>query len=190
MSRIPYSELQDDQVFQGCLERDMAALTELVTRYTGLVRSIVCRYCDAPADRDEMCQEIFLSVCHPRTLESLRDGNKLRYFVAAVARNKCRDWLKSRRDFLELDPDTIACNPRRYESLLYGWLELEEAIGKLPRTRGTRLGLDILRLRYLEDRTYREVGRTLNMPVGSIGPTLSRLFKEIRLLLREDRKAE
>ena len=53
--------------------------------------------------------------------------------------------------------------------------EVERLLGKLPgRER------EVVRLHYIEGRTYEEISTELNIPVNTIGPILSRARKKLR----------
>ena len=53
--------------------------------------------------------------------------------------------------------------------------EVEKLLGKLPSRER-----EVVRLHYLEGRTYEEISTELNIPVNSIGPILSRARKKLR----------
>jgi RNA polymerase sigma-70 factor (ECF subfamily) len=53
--------------------------------------------------------------------------------------------------------------------------EVEKLLSKLPSKER-----EVVRLYYLEGRTYEEISTDLNIPVNSIGPVLSRARKKLR----------
>src|SRR5437870_2400608 len=52
--------------------------------------------------------------------------------------------------------------------------EVEKLLGKLPSKER-----EVVRLHYIEGRTYEEISTALNIPVNSIGPILSRARKKL-----------
>jgi RNA polymerase sigma-70 factor (ECF subfamily) len=58
-------------------------------------------------------------------------------------------------------------------------LERQEEVLKLLRRLPSR-EREVVRLFYLEGRTYEEISATLNMPVNTIGPVLSRAKKRLK----------
>ena len=53
--------------------------------------------------------------------------------------------------------------------------EVEKLLGKLPGKER-----EVVRLYYIEGRSYEEISTELNLPINSIGPALSRARKKLR----------
>jgi RNA polymerase sigma-70 factor (ECF subfamily) len=72
---------------------------------------------------------------------------------------------------LDEQPDQEDAPARGLESLE----EVEKLLAKLPSKER-----EVVRLYYLEGRTYEEISTELNMPVNTIGPILSRARQKLR----------
>ena len=68
-------------------------------------------------------------------------------------------------------------------------LERQEEVLKLLRRLPSK-EREVVRLFYLEGRTYEEISAALNMPVNTIGPVLSRAKKRLKASANGTPKAE
>lgn len=83
-------EIDTDAFRQG----DKEAFTAIVMRYRPLVWSIVNSYADTDADRDDLCQEVFVRVWEQR--EKYRDRD-LGGWIGKLAHNHARNWRKANK---------------------------------------------------------------------------------------------
>ena len=87
------------------------ALERAVLQYTPYVGAILCGVLGGRAcreDIEELSADVFLALWAHR--EALDPAQGLRPWLAAVARNKARDWLRCNRDTVPLD-DSIPAAP-------------------------------------------------------------------------------
>jgi len=113
-------------------------------------------------------------------LRQFRGHSSLATYLTVIARRICVHELARRHAAREVQPaqhanledieDEVPRTPG-LESLE----EVEKLLSKLPgRER------EVVRLHYIEGRSYEEISAELNIPVNSIGPILSRARKKLR----------
>ncbi|HEY0036870.1 MAG TPA: sigma-70 family RNA polymerase sigma factor, partial [Longimicrobium sp.] len=91
--------MSDEQdLVRRVLRRDPDAFRELVERYQALVFRIVARMVTDHAEREDLCQDVFLRVYDK--LGSFRAEAKLGTWIARIAHHKCLHHLQKRRPVL------------------------------------------------------------------------------------------
>lgn len=161
---------------------DRAAWDELVERFAPLVWSVCTRFGMAREDVEEAGQNVWLILVEK--LPTLREPAALPGWLATTTRRECIRVLRSRRERerRELFAEEEALSAVD-EGDVADWLlaaerdhALREGFRGLPQ-RCQRL-LELL----MADPPvpYTEIGRTLDMPVGGIGPSRSRCLAKLR----------
>lgn len=165
----------------AALHGDEAAWTELVDRHTPLVLSVLRRYRLSPGDAEDVTQIVLLRLVEH--LGDLREPRALPMWLITTTRNECIRLLRANRRLAPFDPtegqlgipaDTAEPDHRILRAELTE--AVLEALAELPeRDRALLLLLS-------EDAPlpYKEIGRRLGMPVGSIGPTRARALEKLR----------
>ena len=74
---------------------DEGAFTDLMREYYPLVYTIVIRIVDNPHDAEEVVQDTFFNAY--RGLTQLEDAVKFKSWLAEIARNCARQWVRKRR---------------------------------------------------------------------------------------------
>jgi RNA polymerase sigma factor (sigma-70 family) len=175
----------DRSLVRGCLQRDPRAWDELVRKYRRLVYSIPLSLRLSPDQADDVFQRVFLKLIS--SLEALRDVERLAAWLATTARRE--SWEVARRanryQALDSSPDQASAAPPPEDPSLavereHALVQALERIGEPCRGLLTAL--------YLEDPTpsYDEIGRRLDRPVGSLGPTRARCLAKLRKLYLEE----
>ncbi len=136
-------------------------------------------------DAEDVVQEAFLRAY--RYFDGLR-GGETRPWLLAIVRNTCFTWLKANRPAeivggletdsenpgLHGDHDAYAANPENLASIEFNKRTLNEAIAALP-----AVFREVLILRELEDLSYKDISRIVEVPIGTV---MSRLSRARRLL--------
>ena len=151
---------------------DNAAWTELVTRFERLLRAIARSYRLSPADVDDVLQSVWLAL--HQQIGRLRDPNALAGWLATTARRESLRVARSRqREWPTGDPELFdgAVPDDLDDELLATEREqiVRRALATLP---ARQRRLMVLLVTAPED--YRRISATLDMPIGSIGPTRAR----------------
>ena len=165
---------------------DEAAWVRLHSRYLPLLRSIVSRYGLRHDDAAEVIQ-ITWAACY-ESLSRLREPAALPGWLSSICRHEAIRFLKTRTrcvpiDFLSEDISsalTVDDDPTASEALsrLIETLD-REFLRTLLKELGERDRKLMLALA-AEKTSYHDVSMSLNMPVGSIGPTRQRIITKLR----------
>lgn len=168
------------------MARILAGHTEefeaVIERYKKLVAHIVFKMVTIEADREDICQEVFVKVF--QKLGSFKFESKLSTWIATIAYNTSLNYLEKKRAPLVDDlmpeenglerlaaetysPEDCADRGNLSEILI-------EEIDKLPVQYGT-----VLVLYHLEEMPYREISEITGLPDGTVK---SHLFRARKLL--------
>jgi RNA polymerase sigma factor (sigma-70 family) len=162
----------DAQLVARCRAGDQQAWEALVDRYARYVHAIVVRvYRLDSHDAEDVFQEVFARAFE--RLDTLRDGDALRAWIAQTARNCAVDTL--RRSGRELPVDEVP------EDVDDGVARLDEAL--TVHAALDRLSVEcheILDRFFCRDESYRTIGEAVELPSGTIASRISRCLVKLR----------
>ena len=165
----------DAQLVARCRAGDQEAWVVLVDRYARYVHAIVVRvYRLDSHDAEDVFQEVFARAFE--RLDTLRDGDALRPWIAQTARNCAVDTL--RRSGRELPVDEVP------EDVDDGVARLDEAL--TVHAALDRLSVEcheILDRFFCRDESYRTFGADLDLPPGTIASRIARCLSRLRDVL-------
>ncbi len=173
---------EERELVKRILTGDSRAFTEFVLQYQRLVSHIVFRMVANEADREDLCQDVFLGLY--RNLAGFRFQSKMSTWVARVTYFRCLNYLEKKKTPLFEDicgedqtiadvagngelPDEFAVSQD-----IAG--RLREEIDKLPVHYRT-----VLTLYHLDEMSYQEITKITDLPKGTVK---SYLFRARRLL--------
>lgn len=183
---MPPSEEDDLALIARCREADGAAFDALYARHAPRVMAYLLRSGFARCDADDLTQETFLRAY--KSLETF-DAERGTFgpWLGAVARNVARRHWSRRKQPEHFDPDLaediFACPGGRAEDLAMA-NEQCQAVRDCVESLPAELQ-QMVRLRYVEGRTTRGVGRALDMPEATVRLRLSGAHGMLRRCLRE-----
>jgi RNA polymerase sigma-70 factor, ECF subfamily len=132
---------------------------------------------------EDATQEIFIRIW--RALPGYRGMASVSTWVYSIARNTCLTAIKSagaRRTVSLEDPGTRAAAERRsYPAASPHAPDLPSLVAGLPDKQR-----QVVMLFYMEEKSYEEVSRLLDMPVGTVKTHLHRARKELALRWRKE----
>jgi RNA polymerase sigma-70 factor (ECF subfamily) len=143
------------------------------------IRSILAQYEDKvyrlslgmlgdSAQAEDASQETFVKIW--KGLPKFRGESSISTWIFSIARNTCLDLLKKRRNLVSLDEviekPRFGREPIDIESLLQG-LPLQYR--------------EVMLLFYVQEKSYEEVARTLELPMGTVKTYLHRARKQLML---------
>ena len=180
--------LLDQTLVQRCLDHKPGAWGDFVDRFLGLIyhvvqhtsylRSVVLR----PEDAEDVAAEVLVQIIANdyAVLRQFRGESSLASYLTVVARRACVHEMVKRSGQREVQAANGAADHQEHQShqAEIGIESLEE-VQKLLRKLPSR-ERDVVRLSYLEGRSYEEISTELNIPVNSIGPILSRARNRLR----------
>src|SRR5207248_2709106 len=167
----------DRTLIQRCLNHQPGAWNDFVDRYLGLIYHVVhhTAYLRStplrPEDTEDLAAEILLQIVANdyAALRQFRGQSSLATYLAVIARRICAHELSRRKATRETAGAADREDRPKAEIGLENLEEVERLLRKLP-TRER----EVVRLFYLEGRTYEEISAELGIPVNTIGPVLSR----------------
>jgi RNA polymerase sigma factor (sigma-70 family) len=165
----------DAELVARCRAGEEAAWEALVDRYARYVHAIVTRvYRLDPADAEDVFQEVFTRVFE--RLDTLRDDDALRPWIAQTARNCAVDALRrsGRETAVDVVPEDVDDALERLDEALTVHAALD------------RLSPDcheILDRFFCRDESYRTIGAELELPAGTIASRIARCLSRLRDVL-------
>jgi RNA polymerase sigma-70 factor (ECF subfamily) len=180
----------DRDLLKRCLAHQPGAWNDFVDRFLGLVYHVIHHTSHLrsaplkPEDTEDLAAEVLLQIVQNdyAVLRQFKGKASLATYLTVIARRICVHELARRAAAREVQPNTNdkvmteqadeeEAPTRGLESLE----EVEKLLGKLPSKER-----EVVRLYYLEGRTYEEISTELNIPVNTIGPILSRARQKLR----------
>src|SRR5262245_112562 len=181
----------DRQLLQRCLARKPGAWNEFVDRFLGLIYHVIAHTAHLrshplrPEDTEDLAAEILLQIVNNdyAVLRQFKGNSSLATYLTVISRRICVHELARRSAAREVQPgaEGKALEEATTEEMPRAELGLEslEEVAKLLKKLPGR-EREVVRLYYLEGRSYEEISTELGIPVNTIGPILSRARKKLR----------
>ena len=196
--------MEDRAIVHKILSGDLNAFETIVSDNQKLVAHIVFKMVHQSADREEVCQDVFIKVY--KNLKSFEFNSKMSTWIARIAYNTCLNYLQKKK--LPLYEDLkIGSEENENEPVSAGFSEniwggtsgpedkmiqkqtsdhLRKEISLLPVQYRT-----IVTLYHLDEMSYQEIGQALNLPEGTVKSYLFRARKMLKeKLLQKFREEE
>jgi RNA polymerase sigma-70 factor, ECF subfamily len=164
----------DGELAARCRLGDDEAWRMLVDRFSRYVYGIAVQgFRLQPHEAEDVFQEVFARAYE--RLDSLRDDEALRPWLAQLTRRLCIDSLRghSREQLTEDVDEEIAAEERIAE--LDDALAVHQALAELPEN-----CQEILDRFFARDESYRTIGDALDLPAGTIASRISRCLVKLR----------
>ncbi|MEV4349296.1 sigma-70 family RNA polymerase sigma factor [Actinoplanes sp. NPDC049596] len=164
----------------GSIAGDEECWNQLVRRYAGLVAGVIRRYRITDADIQDISQLVWLRLIEH--LRHIREPDALPGWMVTTTGRECQRWLRASRRSLPVDPETMnrleAGDERIGDSLLHAERHqvLLDALNELEAQQRELFALLVAD----PPHSYAEISRMLRIPIGSIGPTRSRILDKLR----------
>ncbi|MYE91294.1 sigma-70 family RNA polymerase sigma factor [Candidatus Poribacteria bacterium] len=176
----------DSTLIDNAQTGNEGAFADLMREYYSLVYTIVIRIVDNPHDVEEVVQDTFLSAY--QGLTQLEDTTKFKSWLAEIARNCARQWVRKQRG-KTISLDEVGEGVLQTEDFPDERLERQEQRELIRRTMETlpQIDRDIARAFYLEGASYDELTRAHGLSYNAIAFRLfhikRKLSKRLRYLL-------
>lgn len=186
----------DRDLLKRCLAREAGAWNDFVDRHIGLIYHVIHHTAHLrsqpirPEDVEDIAAEVLLQIVDGdyALLRQFRGACALGTYLTVITRRICVHELARRAAAREVqggkngEPATasgdVVVKEREKPHQAHGLESLEEVEKLLSRLPSKER--EVVRLYYLEGRTYEEISTELNVPVNTIGPILSRARKKLR----------
>jgi RNA polymerase sigma-70 factor (ECF subfamily) len=180
---------RDRELIKRCLHHEPGAWNDFVDRFLGLVYHVVQHTADMrsyplrPEDKEDVAAQVLLKIVEHdyAPLRQFRGKSSLASYLTVIARRTCvnelanRLHVKDKEGSAKLDDRIQEKAPTKPKA----GLETLEEVGKLLKKLPSRERA-VVRLFYLEGRSYEEISKELSIPVNSIGAILARARKKLR----------
>jgi RNA polymerase sigma-70 factor, ECF subfamily len=180
----------DRDLLRRCLSHQPGAWNDFVDRFLGLIYHVVHHTAHLrssplrPEDTEDLAAEILLQIVSSdyAVLRQFRGQCSLATYLTVISRRICVHQLANKVAAREVQPTSARHDmndvedeaPARHKQL-ENLEEIERLLVKLPGKER-----EVVRLRYLEGRSYEEISAALHIPVNSIGPILARIRRKFR----------
>jgi RNA polymerase sigma-70 factor (ECF subfamily) len=194
----------DRTLLQRCLQHDPGAWNDFVDRFLGLIYHVIHYTAHqrstplSPEEVEDIAQEILVQIVAQdyTVLKQFRGKSSLATYLTVISRRICVHQLSKMAPTMKpLPVDFKKPDEEQEHRRSRLGLEKQEEVLKLLKRLPSK-EREVVRLYYLEGRTYEEISSTLNIPVNTIGPVLSRAKKRLKASAngttadRASRKAE
>lgn len=189
---IPEEKLLLDTILSG----DPASFQPFIEQYKRLVGHMVARMIRRTADREDLCQDIFVKIY--QNINTFQFKSKVSTWVATIAYNTCVHYLEKKRipllrDFNEADDDAdpferIGDDRQQPDQLAEQQdlaRHLQSAMNAMAPVYST-----ILTLFHVEEMKYQEIADIMDLPVGTVKSYLFRARQMLRARLLQSRVEE
>jgi RNA polymerase sigma factor (sigma-70 family) len=168
-------------LLKASADHDEHAWNELVRRFAGLVAFVIRHYRLSTADTQDVSQLVWLRLIEH--LERIREPAALPGWLATTTRHECERYLRVNGRSVAVDPLSMRSAERTDDP------EVDELLLAAERRQVLLDALDQLAPHHRElllmlvadpPYAYAEISRILGIPIGSIGPTRSRVLDKLR----------
>lgn len=174
MLAMSWKEASDRALVDAMLSSgDEAAFRELYARYTPRLYRIVINLLDGQEqEAEDVVQETWLRAA--TALRGFRWGSSLSTWLAAIALNRAREILRTKKRWYGDMPDDVPQAPARYADRI----DLQRAVDQLPA--GYR---SVFELYDVEGYSHEEIARRLGIAAGTSKSQLFHARRALRALL-------
>lgn len=173
----------DRELLRECLAHEPAAWERFVDRFLGLVVHVINHTAQSRSlkltthDAEDLASEVFLTIlAHDyAVLRRFRSESSLATYLTVIARRVVIRELLKRRAVVSLADRHEGTSHDTPEEELLNREEVEQLLTHLEKDEA-----QLVRMHYLEGKTYDEISTSTGMPSNSIGPTLSRAKAKMR----------
>jgi RNA polymerase sigma factor (sigma-70 family) len=178
MSRA--SALSDGELVRACRAGDPDAWNELVERYSRYVYAIAVRgFRLDEEDAEDVFQDVFTRVY--TRLDSLRDDDALRPWIAQLTRRRCLDALAIRGREALVDEEALTTEESSDLAEVEEAFVVREALAGLSMT-----CQDMLDRFFARDQSYKTIADELAIPSGTIASRIARCLGRLKQALEPE----
>jgi RNA polymerase sigma-70 factor (ECF subfamily) len=185
----------DKELLRRCLNREPGSWNDFVDRFLSLIYHVIGYTAHlrsvrlGPEEVEDIAAEVLLKLVANdyRVLREFRGHASLATYLTVVARRIAVHELARRQQKMAAEragaQAAVVQEPDDSPAALKGVERLEEVERLLRRLSGAER--EIVRLYYLEGRTYEEISAETDVPVNTIGSVLSRARKKLREMAKK-----
>jgi RNA polymerase sigma factor (sigma-70 family) len=174
---------EEEFLVSRLLSGDSCALEQLIVVYRRFVTTVLRRQTNlSPEDVEELYQRFLFHIWEDnyRRLRPWSGTRSLRFYLGAVARNLARDYARERRRSV-VDWSRENAVVWRYDDHHWGTAELVR--GGLAQL--SARDQDLIRRRFFQEESYREIALALGITVNHVGVALLRAESRLKMILQK-----
>jgi len=184
---MDFSQLEDNQLVRKVMENDKELYSILVQRYQNRLYPYIFRLTNNREESADILQEVFLKAY--KNLKGFNQKKKFSSWIYRIAHNESVNWLKKNTKFKKksIDEDENKIDfadktdlPSQF-SLVREKEELIKKLDQLPIKYK-----EVLILRYLEEKSYEEIGEIIKKSQNAVGILITRAKKKLKELYNEE----
>lgn len=183
----------DRHLLQRCFAHDAGAWNDFVDRFLGLIYHVIYYTSHlrsvplGPEEVEDIAQEVMLQVVANdyAVLRQFRGKSSLATYLTVVARRICVNQMAKMAPTRKALPTDLKKTEDDELPRSRVGIERQEEVLKLLRRLPSK-EREVVRLYYLEGRSYEEISSKLNVPVNTIGPLLSRAKKRLKASTKQN----
>lgn len=159
------------------IEQKETAFEELYYKYSKLIYVVINKYVKNKEDCEELTQDVFINVFN--AIDRLDEHKNIKYYLIVSAKNLSQNYLNSKR-FKEKE---ITNSLSEIDSLNYehSYDDIYEELKKYL----DDLEIDILYRKIVYEETYKEMSKSLSIPIGTLMSKYSRALKKFKRKRKE-----
>ena len=178
-----YVSTDENPLIRECLSGDRDKYAVLVDRYKTMVYSVAYRMLGDAEAANDMAQESFISAY--AGLNSFHFGSKFSSWLYRIAVNKCRDYLRGKKEMVSLDAiaEVSACRdltPEEAASCRQTEDVIQKALNMLPEEYR-----ELIILKHIEELDYKEIAAILGVGVNALKVRSHRGREMLKKILQE-----
>jgi RNA polymerase sigma-70 factor (ECF subfamily) len=183
-------------LIRKCKNGDHSAYGELLARYESGLYAICYSYtCDREQSLD-IIQEVYIKIF--RSIKNFDESYPLLPWLKKITINTCLNHLRDNRKYKHLPMDGLAESDLSYLDLIESPDHIEEVVLQKKSRQIIMEALQVLpeiyrmalTLRYLEEMSYEEMARMLNLPMGTVKSHISRARRLLKQQLQNNHLLE
>ena len=185
---------ENHEIIQKILNGEKDAFSQIVNKYQNALYGIVFKMINNRDEVDDIVQETFIKAFS--SIKSFDERYSFATWLFKIGTNNCIDHLRKRKinsvSFNSTISNEDGESDFRLPDLTYeadrNIIEeqkkklIEDAINSLPEKYAA-----VIRMRHQEDKTYEEISKELNMPVGTVKAHIFRAREMLNKYLKDKR---
>ncbi len=189
---VCYDTAPDNDVITKVQSGDVDFFDCIIARYEQRIFRYIMRFVKNPDEARDLTQIVFIKALnHISTFDTEK---KFSSWVYRIAHNETMNWLNRRNTNRTVSIDDVESGAVHdiadsTNMALEEWFQVElrdalrDALAQLPAQYA-----EVLRMKYFEDRSYKEISDVLDRPVSSVGTLIRRAKKRLLVIVLKSKK--
>lgn len=189
---VCYDTAPDNDVITKVQHGDVDFFDCIIARYEQRIFRYIMRFVKNPDEARDLTQIVFIKALnHIATFDTEK---KFSSWVYRIAHNETMNWLNRRNANRTVSIDDVESGAMHdiadsANIALEEWFQVElrdalrDALAQMPVQYA-----EVLRMKYFEDRSYKEISDILDKPVSSVGTLIRRAKKRLLVIVLKSKK--